>query len=277
MERKLKQDQRKMADYQIDNKVLYAGAGGTEAMVADIGLLKSNMVESELKRDQIRLLISRLNRNEGFDTAIIDSFLISGIISDSSGLNVLQTRINSEKAILSSLKAKYTDGHPSVMASKEAIAEMEKSLLIQAYNALNEVYINYSESADTAENKFDAIVEELPENEMNLAILEKDIITDMQILGALYTEYEIVKLTKLKEEAKTGKIRIIEKPHIPSTPVFPDKKKNALVTAVILSFFGLTWAFINHFLDFTPLYEKIPFFKPVNDFISKVKSKFARK
>lgn len=275
MERRLKQDQKKMADYQIDNHILYSG-GGTEAMVADIGLIKSTMVEAELKRDQLRLLLSKLENEEDFDSTVVDAYLISGIISGDSGLANLHQRINGEKALLDTLRAKYTDDHPSVIASKESIAEMERSLMIQTYEALNKALENYSDNAASAEAKFNAYTEELPLKEMDLAILEKDVITDIEILKALYTEYEALKVSEIKEEGKKRRVRIIKEPHIPSEPVFPDKKKNAIVTAVILSFFGIVWAFVNHFFDFSPLYERIPFYNSFSKFKSKIKSIFAR-
>ncbi len=276
MERRLKHDQKKMADYQIDNHILYSG-GGTEAMVADIGLIKSTMVEAELKRDQLRLLLSRLENEEDFDTTVVDAYLISGIISGDSGLINLQQRINGEKALLDTLRAKYTDDHPSVIASKESIAEMERSLMIQTYGVLNKALENYSDNAVSAEAKFNSYTEELPLKEMELAILEKDVITDIEILKALYIEYEALKVSEIKEEGKKRRVRIIKEPHIPSEPVFPDKKKNAIVTAVILSFFGIVWAFVNQLFDFSPLYERIPFYNSFSNFKSKIKSIFTRK
>ncbi|MCP4228902.1 MAG: hypothetical protein GY771_01970 [bacterium] len=275
VEIELKKNQEKMANYQIENKILYSG-GETEAMVADIGIIKSTMVEAELKRDQLRLILSKMDRGEEVDTTLIDALVISGIMGSESGLTELQARITAEKALLDSLRAKYTDDHPSVIASKETINEMENSLMVQTYEVLNRALINYSDNAMSAEAKFNSYTEELPVKQMELAVLEKNLTTNTAILQALYTEYEAVKVSSIKEEGKKRKIRVIKEPHIPAEPVIPDKKRNAIISAVILGFFGVVWAFINHFFDFQPLYDRIPFYNRLSDFISSVKSRFAR-
>ncbi len=200
--------------------------------------LEKQKLELSLKIKDANSLEDMLSRN---DTKIGD-YLIGGsdhtLGSMVEGLTKLEIQ---KKAMLE----EYTEKYPGVVALNAQIEETKQKIRQMIASISNQFRIQ-QKNIIISEDSYYKSLSNLPEIERHYARLERDLKVNMELYSFLLKKHEEARISKA---ATVANIRVIDEA-IPSTsPIEPQKGKNALVSFLMGFILSLIFAFYTEYTD----------------------------
>jgi tyrosine-protein kinase Etk/Wzc len=248
---------------QLDNE--------TEVMIQKSSDTKAEFEKAEtellVKNKQISYLKSQLSEQ--------DSLLVNvNYILTTPYIAELQKGIIETQALLSNLltKNEYKSSHPQIIqlnneiakakiklndeitkmvAVREGISDpliyradlIKKIATVQVEKQIAEAQV---EGLRTVVENYDQMLTTIPDKELELARLTRNLMLDEKIYSMMVEKYED---SKVAEQAKIGNIRIIETAELPTSPIKPNKKRNFIIGIVMGLGAGMGLAFAVHTMD----------------------------
>lgn len=188
-------------------------------------------------------------------------------------VNELRKQITDTQAMITKLvtKNEYPMDHPQIIllsreidnAKSKLDLELKKMIesptesdpLARRSEIINQIILNQvdlevmsarTEGLRAISDSYRQKISMLPDTELELARLTRNMILDEKIHSMMVEKYEDAKIA---EQAKMGNVRIIERAPIPEKPIKPKVSTNILIGIVIGLGLGIGVAFLVHSLD----------------------------
>jgi len=193
-------------------------------------------------------------------------------ISNNPIVQMLRTRLTELQIELAQLNRQFSDSAPEVIQVKAKIEEIENQLRTQVETivsgkteSINPVYtglwsrlVNYETDLNALRSKEDALkklvedyqkeVDKLPQQELELARLERKARVNEELYTLLLTKKSEVKIQSASE---IGSLEVVDPAVVPKKPVKPRKKLNAILALITGMVCGVGLAFFTDYLDNT--------------------------
>jgi polysaccharide biosynthesis transport protein len=241
-------------DYKQENK-LFSIAG------------KEKMIDQKISEFNNRYLESR-NQRLALDARINE---ISSLIRSSKGIeNFRSLNIGSlvENSIIDSLYKKMVDieleltrqtevfreKHPKIVQLK---SELEKSWVrcseeirkeLNNLKSERKILVARERNLEKTISEFEGDALDTSSKELKYTILQRNVNTNQRLYDLMLSK---VKESNILQTSNSSNIRIAEPGTVPIYPVFPNKKINLLIGAVLGLFLGIGLAFFMEYLDRT--------------------------
>jgi len=149
----------------------------------------------------------------------------------------LRGKLIAEISRVSAVKSGSSDPleYRSDLIQKIAVAQIDMSVAVAKVEAMKSSVDNYNQRMTT-----------LPDKELELARLTRNLAIDEKIHGIMVEKYEDAKVA---EQAKMGNVRIIERAELPSIPIKPKTTMNMIIGLLLGLTVGIASAFIVHSMD----------------------------
>lgn len=171
-------------------------------------------------------------------------------------------QIHAQQAKIAELQFKFTDKHPDLIAAKNILEELKKQATNKAPDPdsssgdsldYNPAYQGLKLQLTTAEANAAALRTRVAEYKRRVDALEQEILTIPQVeaeFANLNRDYAVHKekyqglvegleRAALSNKAENVKVRILEPPRVPSTPLTPDRIVFSAITFLIAMAFGV--------------------------------------
>jgi succinoglycan biosynthesis transport protein ExoP len=252
--------------YREEERVL-APTEETRIILNQLTQLQTQKAEMEMakyennnKIEEIRKRLSQEDSKFVYSTSVINNPMLS----------TLKQRLTQLEAELAGIKTQYSPQHPSILALQAQINEVEVQManeveqiisgetittnpiyqsLLQELISLEINSILYSsniEALDANILKLDEQLVELPEKELTLARLTRDLNVTEQIYLLLRNKYEEI---RIQEAMQTANVTLIDEGIIPKNPIKPNVKLNLTIAGVLGLFVGIGLVFFLEYLD----------------------------
>ena len=222
--------------------------------------------DAVIRQKTLNFLNRRLQQQ---DTLLTD---INNILS-TPYIDELRKQIVETQAMITKLLAKneYSVDHPQIILLNREIENTKAKLDMEVRKMINstsnsdpvrarsdlitqiisaqielEIANAKSEGFKSTTDLYNQQIAVLPDNELELARLTRNMAIDEKIHTMMVEKYED---TKVAEQAKMGNVRIIERATIPTSPIKPRVSTNILVGIIIGLGLGIGTAFLIHSLD----------------------------
>lgn len=187
-------------------------------------------------------------------------------VGESPTLIALRQQLVDSEVKLLGLQQKYADNHPEVLAVKKQIEEINRRIEKEAQkttlqenmqpNPLRDSLLMAQVEVLKAEAQRDALrklisqlegeLSQLPEKEMNLANLERDV----QVTENLYsTLQQRLQEARIAEATTFGNVTIEEVATLPRFPIYPVKRLNYTLGFLLAIALGIGGAFLVEYFD----------------------------
>jgi len=238
-------------------------------LVNQLSELEGSYQQAKISREEIeaRLLEIRNQLRE-----VDREWVSSTIISNNPIVQNLRAQLTNLQIRLAQLEREFSPQDPQIIQVKAQIEETKRQLqnevetvvsskvstISPVYTQLYTKLVNYETEVNALRAKEEALkdlisryrnkVEQLPEQELKLARLERDV----KVNESLYiTLLEAKNKTEIQSASEIGSIEVIDPAIKPIEPVKPNKKLNTLVGLVLGLFCGVGLAFVREYMDKT--------------------------
>jgi len=191
-------------------------------------------------------------------------------IADNPMIQYYRTRLADLQTQLAGAQEQYTEKHPRVLDLKAQIEQVREQLnqevakvIPTETESLNPVYqtllqkllavqadILALEARRNALSSLiqqnDALLNGLPQKELELARLTRDVAVNEEVYMMLRTRYEE---TRIAENMQTSDVWVVDPAVVPTSPVSPRPTLNMAIALVLGLFAGVGVAFVLEFLD----------------------------
>jgi polysaccharide chain length determinant protein (PEP-CTERM system associated) len=269
-ERKLKDADERLADYQAHHIDVLAGAGNTSFSVRldgarqELNAMKARIDDLMALRQQLAANLASIPQYIEVDTP--GQVVITGNGASNSPPTSPRARVSQLEAQLAQLQANDTDQHPDVIATKRALDAAREDLAKQAKDGgsggpgpgrgrvSNPVYeqiklrlvqaegelaqaISHSKLVAAEAQRLQGLAETAPKVEAELADLNREYGVIKGKYEELLSRRESARISEAAEN-KGDKVqfRIIEPPQVPSQPSFPNRP--LMVSAILILSLG---------------------------------------
>lgn len=252
--RRLQNSEEELRNYKIESGTFMLSEETTKLIekAADAGAnLQAAQAEYEVAQKNVNYLTKELVKQDTLLTNV--SLAISTPYIDQIREDVVK---NKTKIMTLINNNNYPENHPEILKLNAALDnakqrlndELKKALDIRTGSsdvlgyrntlttkiASSEVELNVAQakviSLQTIVDEYNKKMSTLPDEELELARLERNYKIDEKIHGLLTEKYEDAKVA---EQAKMGNVRIIERAVLPKDPIKPKKKMNMLIGFII--------------------------------------------
>lgn len=204
-----------------------------DTLLVDVGLAISNPLIEQLRTDVVKTQsrITTLKNNNNYSDDHPE------IVKLNSSLESAKTKLNTELKKALDVRVGSSDvlSYRNSLTTKIAESQVQLNIAqakLQSYQNINEEYNTQMSS--------------LPDEELELARLQRNYLIDEKIHGILTEKYEDAKVA---EQAKMGNIRIVERAVKPDLPIKPKKKMNILIGFIIGLGIGIGTAMVLNSMD----------------------------
>lgn len=249
LRKKLEDDEKKFFEYKQQNMV-FSITGKQKLAEHKIQEFNNNYLVTRNKRLELDAKINEMDKNiDGIKgvanvRSLINNQMIENIYSKIVDLEMQLTRLSKT----------YKSKHPKVV---QAVSELEKSkkqlaqeILKERKNLKSERTVLYAREKILEKNitEFEKDALDASTKELKYTILQRNVNTSQNLYDLMVSR---VKESNILQTSNTSKTRIVEKAHVPTSPVSPNKKRNFLLSMVIGLFAGIGLAFFLEYLDQT--------------------------
>lgn len=211
---------------------------------AEAGIVMNQIANLKADQNVLELAINEAKKDGG---ANLDPYMIGGqSLSNAGQIGQLKTSITQMDAELKSNLTKYTEEHPTVIALKQQIAELQKRLLQE-----KEIF------AETGQNRYEDIQNQIDDLNQQLRDFPSKLYTMAQLSmqADIYEKmYEMLLDMKYRlnitEAMQISKISVIE-PAWKAKVFAPDILMNLAIALALGLIFGFGLAFIIEYMDDT--------------------------
>jgi uncharacterized protein involved in exopolysaccharide biosynthesis len=255
IKRKRDMSEQLLVDYQQSHNTVFLGPRA-EALANQIGSLQSERIQAEIQSEAIRRSLQLSSRNPSQMNIYLPS-VPSGTDTGSTAntdpvITELETQVDQLRLRLNSYLARYTEKHPLVVETQEALRKAENELYGRIRQRLDSYLNTYQAQLSAIYSEFDNLVATMPPEQMEMAHIARDVEEYSAILSALQAQYEEALIQETQEQSQSRRVRIVSPSTVPDTPSFPRKKMNAIYGALAGIILGVVFAFI---VEFTSLVD----------------------
>lgn len=245
-----------LVDYQQTHNTVFLGPRA-DALANQIGALQTEKIQAEIQSEAIRRSLQSTAKNPGEMNVYVPTELSStdrttAATGNDPVITQLETQVDQLKLRLNTYRARYTEKHPLVIETEEALHNAETELYSRVQQKLNSYLSSYQAQLSAIYGQFDDMVKTLPPDQMEMAHIARDVEEYSAILAALQAQYEQSLIQETQEQSQARRVRIVSPSTVPDTPSYPRKKINALFGALAGVLLGVIFAFI---VEFTTLVE----------------------
>ncbi|MBE3583528.1 MAG: hypothetical protein IMX01_05380 [Limnochordaceae bacterium] len=239
----------------------------TKALLDKISQLETMRAEAEVGLHEVE---QRLQEVEKQLQAQPQTLVTARQIADNPMIQYYRTQLADLQTRLAGAQEKYTDKHPEVVDLKAQIDQVRQQLqnevakvVPQETESLNPVYqgllqellsLQADQLAQAARSdalrhlidQNDQVLAGLPQKELQLARLTRDVKVNEDIYMMLRTRYEETRIT---ENMKNSDVQLIDPAVKPTAPVSPRPMLNLAIAVFLGLFGGVGLAFVLEFLD----------------------------
>jgi tyrosine-protein kinase Etk/Wzc len=255
IKRKRDMAEQMLVDYQQSHNTVFLGPRA-EALASQIGALQTAKIQAEIQSEAIRRSLQVSSQNQSGEK-IYMPIVPSGADSTTTATNSdpviteLETQVDQLRLKLNSYLSRYTDKHPLVIETQDALNKAETELYSRIRQKLDSYLNTYQAQLSAIYSEFDILVKTLPPEQMDMAHIARDVEEYSTILAALHGQYEQALIQETEEQSQARRVRIVSPSSVPDTPSFPRKKTNALFGALAGLLLGIIFAFIVEFTGIT--------------------------
>jgi len=238
-----------------------------QAQIKRIVDLETKRAEAEVSLGETQARLKKIREQLG---GMADTVVSSETVVEDPVVAGYRSRLADLEIKLAAAREKYTEQHPEVVKIAAEMAEVKASLnsavakvvgtQVSSPNPMREQLLKQVVEAETqmasARAQVDALAKliaaeearlgTLPQKELDLARVTRDLDVAQQIYIMLRTRYEEMRIT---EQMQTSDIWRIDPAAIPTSPVKPRKLLNTAVAGVLGVFVGVGMAFVMEFAD----------------------------
>lgn len=238
-----------------------------QAQIKRIVDLEAKKAEAEVSLGETRARLAKIREQLG---GVADTVVSSQTVVEDPVVAGYRTRLADLEIKLAAAREKYTEQHPEVARITAEMAEVKASLnsavakvigtQVSSPNPMREQLLRQVVEAETqmasARAQVDALAKliaaeearlgTLPQKELDLARVTRDLDVAQQIYIMLRTRYEEMRIT---EQMQTSDIWRIDSAVVPISPVKPRKLLNTAIAGVLGVFVGVGMAFVMEFAD----------------------------
>lgn len=241
----------------------------TEAQlkVTDLANMESFYKSTRISRQEIEVRLAEVKKRL---TNIDKTWMVT--VSNNPIVQMLRTHLTELQIELAQLSRQFSETAPELIQVKAKIEEFENQLrneveiIVSGKNeSINPVYgdlysqvANYETDINALKAKEDALkklvedcqkeVDKLPQQELELARLERKSQVNEQLYTLLLTRKSEVRIQSASE---IGSLEVVDPPIVPERPVKPRKKLNGILALISGIICGTGLAFFTEYLDKT--------------------------
>ena len=249
LRKKLEDDEKKFFEYKQQNMV-FSITGKQNIAEHKIQEFNNNYLETRNQRLELDTKIAEMDKNiKGIKgvanvRSLINNQMIENIYSKIVDLEMQLTRLSKI----------YKSKHPKVV---QAVGELEKSrkqlaveISKERENLKSERTVLYAREKILEKNitEFEKDALDASTKELKYTILQRNVNTSQNLYDLMVSR---VKESNILQTSNSSNIRIVEKAHVPTSPVSPNKKRNFLLSLVVGLGAGIGLAFFLEYLDQT--------------------------
>jgi len=258
IKRKRDMSEQLLVDYQQSHNTVFMGPRA-EALVNQIGTLQTAKIQAEIQSEAIRRSLQLSSRNPGEMNIYMPSVSTTpetgtAAVNTDPVITELETQVDQLRLKLNAYLSRYTEKHPLVVETQEALRKAETELYSRIRQRLDSYLNTYQAQLSAIYSEFDTLVNTLPPEQMDMAHIARDVEEYSAILSALQAQYEQSLIQETQEQSQARRVRIVSPSTVPDTPNFPRKKLNALFGAFAGLLLGIVFAFV---VEFTTLVESM--------------------
>lgn len=256
IKRKRDMAEQMLVDYQQTHNTVFLGPRA-DALGNQIGILQTAKIQAEIQSEAIRRSLQNTAKSPG-EMQVYMPIMPSSTDSTSAATSTdpvitqLETQVDQLRLKLNAYRSRYTDKHPLVIETEEALHRAEAELYNRVQQKLDSYLSNYQAQLSAIYREFDNIVKTLPPDQMEMAHIARDVEEYSSILAALQAQYEQALIQETQEQSQARRVRVVSPSAVPDTPSYPRKKINAFFGALAGFLLGIIFAFI---IEFTTLAE----------------------
>lgn len=264
----LQQTEEKLRNYKEKEGFMQLSAEA-ELKVEELANTESSYESTKILRQEREVRLTEVRKQ----LANIDKIWMSSItISNNPIVQMLRTRLTELQIELAQLSRQFSESAPEIRQVKAKIEEIENQLRNQVetiisgktesinplYTDLYSQLVNYETDINALRAKEDALkelikdyqkeVDKLPQQELELATLERKSRVNEELYTLLLTKKSEVRIQSASE---IGSLEIVDPPVIPKKPVKPRKKLNGILALISGIICGTGLAFFSEYLDNT--------------------------
>ena len=228
--------ERAETELQVKNKeltFLKSQLSAQDSLLIDVNYVLTVPYISELQKDvlSIQALLSKLLTKNDYQSNHPQ------IVELNRELDKTKKKLNGEISKMVSMREGISDplNYRAGLIERIAIAQMAKQIILAQVEGLRATVEKYDQKLTT-----------IPDKELELARLMRNLTLDEKIYTMMVEKYEE---SKVSEQAKIGNVRIIESAELPTFPIKPNKKRNFLIGIVMGLGAGFGLAFLVHTMD----------------------------
>jgi len=249
LRKKLEDDEKKFFEYKQQNRV-FSITGKQKLAEHKIQEFNNNYLETRNKRLELDAKMEEMDKNiKGIQgvanvRSLINNQMIENIYAKMVDLEMQLTRLSKT----------YKSKHPKVV---QAVGELEKSkkqlaqeILKERKNLKSERAVLFAREKILEKNitEFEKDALDASTKELKYTILQRNVNTSQNLYDLMVSR---VKESNILQTSNASNIRMVEKAHVPTSPVSPNKKRNFLLGMVVGLFSGIGLAFFLEYLDQT--------------------------
>ncbi len=265
-----------LTKFEIENKGQMPGSLNSNFKALEKSQLDLANIELQIKETQFK--VSKLQKQ-----LTSESSTLEGAISQDENLTPLERELKVKNSKLESLLVIYTEKHPEIIKIRSEIDQLKRRLansyrlsdtgqdMEEAANAQqfppNPAYLKLLSQIDKAEGEIAKLQEKsqniqkdiemyqerlknVPQNEQEYAMLQRDHNINKNILRTLLNRLEQVRIDReFRQMEKGTKFETISKAQLPIDPVSPKMSKNIIVGSILGIIFGVCVAFWAEYTD----------------------------
>lgn len=254
--------------YRTEYKVIAPTQEGA-SLVSELSALDKMMAETLVQISEAR---TRMVKLEEQLTQQDRTLMVSRSVTDNPLLTQYRSDLARLEIELAALRQKYTGAHPQVIAVEAQIEQVKQQMLAvlqevmdDEAQATNPVYqkalqdfvasqielIALEARLDTLQKLIEEKEQsmgELPNTEMVVQRLTRNLSVTEQLYILLLTRYEEIRIS---EAMKSANVQVIDEAVVPRTPIKPRKNLNLAISGMLGLFAGCGLAFLLDYVDTT--------------------------
>ncbi len=255
-----------LQNYRQEERVL-APTEETSIVLNQLIQLQTRKAEMEMAKQETTNRIEEIKKRLSQEDP---TFVYSTNITSNPMVATLKQRLTQLETELAGVKAQYSSQHPTILALNAQISEVQMQLSNEVEQIINGETITPNpiyqallqelifleidsiladsniEALETNISQLDKELSGLPEKELALARLTRDLNVTEQIYLLLRSKYEEI---RIQEAMQTANVTVIDESIIPERPIKPNTKLNLAIAGVLGLFIGVGLVFFLEYLD----------------------------
>lgn len=249
LRKKLEDDEQKFFEYKQENMV-FSIEGKQRQADQKIQEFNTRYLETRNKRLELDAKINQLTRNVHNikNVASVRSLINNPMIES------IYARIIDLEIELTRLSQIYRDRHPQIVQARTELENSRNSLTreiekeVENLKSERQVLLAREKTLEKNIAEFEEDALATSSKELQYAILQRNVDTSKNLYDLMVSR---IKESDILQSVNTEKIRVVETAQVPTSPVFPDKRRTMLIGMVLGLFAGCGLAFFFEYMDRT--------------------------